>query len=61
MDVLKIIGEQIEAIKKGGHISFLDLIFNHLDRADIYFKHGRNDDHFYNDVVYRTNQAFEGP
>jgi hypothetical protein len=31
-----------------------------LDRAEIYYQSGKKDAHYYNDVVYRTNQAFEG-
>lgn len=60
MDILKLIEEQIKDIKKDSSSNFLDLIYNHLDRAEIYFNSGRSDDHFYNDVVYRTNQAYEG-
>lgn len=60
MDVLKLIEAQIENIKKESTSTFLDLIFNHLIRAEIYYSKGKSDDHFYNDVIYRTNQAFEG-
>lgn len=60
MDVLKIIEEQIDGIKKASTSNYLDLIFNHLDRAEMYFMKGKQDDHYYNDVVYRTNQAYEG-
>tara|TARA_R110002050_G_scaffold109799_5_gene221571 strand:+ start:20024 stop:20968 length:945 start_codon:yes stop_codon:yes gene_type:complete len=60
MDVLKQINKQIEEIKSEGHSAYLDLIYNHLDRAEVYYQKGENDEHYYNDVVYRTNQAFEG-
>ncbi|OJU79041.1 MAG: hypothetical protein BGO09_10550 [Bacteroidetes bacterium 47-18] len=60
MDILKLIEEQIKHIKKDSASSYLDLIYNHLNRAEIYFNNGKQDDHFYNDVVYRTNQAYEG-
>jgi hypothetical protein len=60
MDVLKLIENQIDEIKKEGHSSFLDTIFNHLGRAEKYYSDGKSDPHYYNDVVYRTNQAFEG-
>ncbi|TGE17402.1 competence protein CoiA family protein [Hymenobacter elongatus] len=60
MDVLKLIESQIEEINKLETSLFLGLIFNHLDRAEIYYQSGKKDAHYYNDVVYRTNQAFEG-
>jgi hypothetical protein len=60
MDVLKLIEAQIKDINKAESSSFLSLIFNHLYRAEIYYQKGEKDAHFCNDVVYRTNQAFEG-
>lgn len=60
MDVLKLIESQIEDISKVEASLFLGLILNHLDRAEIYYQSGKKDAHYYNDVVYRTNQAFEG-
>lgn len=60
MDVFKNIKKQVEHIKSEGHSPYLDLILNHLERAEIYYEKGSSDEHYYNDVVYRTNQAFEG-
>lgn len=62
MDVLKEIEKQIESIKKNDDSSFfyLDLIFTHITRAEFYYVQGKKDSNFFNDVIYRTNQAFEG-
>jgi hypothetical protein len=60
MDVLKIIANQIKDLKALESSAFLDQIYNHLERAELYYNNGLIDGHFFNDVVYRTNQAFEG-
>jgi len=60
MDLIKNIENQIVEIKNYGYSTFLDLIYSHLERAKLYFKNGKDDEHFFNDVIYRTNQAFEG-
>ncbi|MDN3494206.1 hypothetical protein [Winogradskyella bathintestinalis] len=60
MNVLDQIHEKIEHLKSEGHSSYLDLIHNHLSRAQFYLQEAEKDEHFNNDVVYRTNQAYEG-
>ena len=47
--------EEVRDILEGG-------VMVHLDRAEYYFHQADkyNDEHYYNDVVYRTNQAYEG-
>lgn len=62
MDILKSIKDQVKEIKKlSGKYSFEQIII-HIERAELYYLEGikKNDDNFFTDVVYRTNQAFEG-
>lgn len=60
MDILKIIEEQILSIKKVDSSSYLDSIFTHIERAEFYYSKGKNDVNYFNDVIYRSNQAYEG-
>ncbi|MBU1373854.1 MAG: GxxExxY protein [Bacteroidetes bacterium] len=60
MDVLKEIELQINSIKKFDSSNYLDSIFTHIDRAELYYKQGKSDSNFFNDVIYRGNQAYEG-
>ncbi len=39
---------------------FLESIMLHLERAENYFNLGEKDSDYYNDVIYRANQAYEG-
>lgn len=62
MDILNSVKEQVSLLKKRTNkIDLSDLIM-HLDRAEYFYNQGREeeDEHFYTDVIYRTNQAFEG-
>lgn len=60
MDILQEINEQIKRIKKEDSSNYLDSIYNHLDRAEYYYKQGNKDQQYFNDVIYRANQAYEG-
>ncbi len=60
MDILKEIEQQINSIKKVDSSNYLDSIFTHIDRAEFYYKQGKSDTNFFNDVIYRSNQAYEG-
>lgn len=60
MDILKEIEKQIESIKVEDNSAYLDQIYSHLDRAELYYKQGQNDEQYFNDVIYRSNQAYEG-
>lgn len=60
MDILKEIEQQINSIKKTDSSNYLDSIFTHIDRAELYYKQGKSDANFFNDVIYRSNQAYEG-
>ena len=60
MDILKDIEKQIESIKAEDNSAYLEQIYSHLDRAELYYKQGQNDEQYFNDVIYRSNQAYEG-
>lgn len=60
MDILNEIQLQITSIKKIDGSSYLDSILTHIDRAEIYYNKGKKDSNFFNDVIYRSNQAYEG-
>jgi len=62
MDILNAIKEKVDIIRKrSDKIDLSDLLL-HLERAEFYFQQGREsqDDNYFTDVIYRTNQAFEG-
>lgn len=61
MDILYSIKEQINLInKRSNKIDLSDLIV-HLERAEYFYKKGREeqDDNYFTDVIYRTNQVFK--
>ncbi|MDM1352459.1 hypothetical protein HX014_18035 [Myroides marinus] len=60
MDILKEIEQQINSIKKVDNSTYLDSIFTHIDRAESYYILGKTDNNYFNDVIYRSNQAYEG-
>jgi hypothetical protein len=60
MDILKEIEKQITSIKVEDNSVYLDQIYSHIDRAEKYYLQGHTDEHYFNDVIYRSNQAFEG-
>lgn len=60
MDILKEIELQINSIKKTDSSNYLNSILTHIERAEFYYKQGKTDTKFFNDVIYRSNQAYEG-
>ncbi|PZO31611.1 MAG: hypothetical protein DCF13_00935 [Flavobacteriaceae bacterium] len=60
MDVLKEIESQINFIKKEDESNYLDSVFTHIERAEYYYFQGKKDTNYFNDVIYRSNQAYEG-
>lgn len=60
MDILKEIEQQITSIKKIDSSTYLDSIFTHIDRSEFYYLQGKSDVNYFNDVIYRSNQAYEG-
>lgn len=60
MDIISLVKKQIEQIEKFDKSIYLNAIKIHLERAEIYLEKGVEDSYYYNDVIYRTNQAYEG-
>ena len=54
MDILKEIQKQIESIRKFDSSDYLDSIFTHIDRAEFYYKQGKGDSNYFNDVIVLT-------
>lgn len=60
MNVLDEIEKKIESIKVIDDSYYLEVILSHIKRADHYYQEGKKDEAFFNDVIYRCNQAYEG-
>ncbi|MDO6493085.1 MULTISPECIES: hypothetical protein [unclassified Cellulophaga] len=60
MNIFDRIQKQIQEITETESSIFLDSVSLHLERAEYYYNLGENDSYYYNDVIYRTNHAFEG-
>lgn len=62
MDTLNAIKEQISEIRKLSSVVTLDKVLIHIERAEFFYQEGqeKNDENYFTDVIYRTNQAFEG-
>ena len=60
MDILKEIEKQINSIKEIDSSSYLDSILTHIQRAESYYQLGKGDSNYFNDVIYRSNQGYEG-
>ncbi|MBN2881727.1 hypothetical protein JXM83_06785 [Candidatus Woesearchaeota archaeon] len=63
MNTLKIIKDQIdEALKTQSSLIGLNSVLTHIERAEYLLNNAQTleDEHFYTDVIYRTNHAFEG-
>lgn len=62
MNILKIIQMQAEPFTQDQDGLGMQAVLSHLDRAADLLEDGKkeNDAQFFNDVIYRTNQAYEG-
>lgn len=62
MNLTVSIKNQIERIKEMDEKIPIDLILNHLERAEYLYNLAikEKDDNYFTDVIYRTNQVFEG-
>lgn len=62
MDILKSIQNQIKEIHNLSSDISLDAVQTHIERAEKLYDLGTKggDEQFFTDVIYRTNQAFEG-
>jgi hypothetical protein len=62
MDLLKLISDNSKGLSGSVFETGLAAVIRHLQRAEVYLMRGRDQDDqdFFNDVIYRTNQAYEG-
>jgi hypothetical protein len=62
MDFAAIIQDKIKKINAYKEIKGISSVMTHIERALMYFENGvkKLDDEYFNDVIYRTNQAYEG-
>ncbi|ACV63016.1 hypothetical protein Dtox_2197 [Desulfofarcimen acetoxidans DSM 771] len=62
MDFAAIIQDKIKKINAYEKIKGISSVMTHIERALMYFENGvkKLDDEYFNDVIYRTNQAYEG-
>ena len=63
MDILNLIKNQIdEALKVDSSLIGLNSVLTHIERAEFLLNKAKEleDDHFYTDVIYRTNHSYEG-
>jgi len=61
MDLLKLIKEKSKAFSRTEHVSGIESVIGHIEIAERHLNQGKKGaDYLFNDVIYRTNQAFEG-
>lgn len=62
MDLLKIIRSSVKRLPDGYKSSGVDAVILHIERAEKYWVNAKedSDEIMFTDVIYRTNQAFEG-
>lgn len=62
MDILNLIKDQIKQISNGKELVGLNSVLTHIERAEFLLEKGleQQDEAYFTDVIYRTNQGFEG-
>jgi len=62
MDLLEELRRRVAQIDPHDHIAGIKAAIRHIERAEAFLTRGRaeHDPDSFNDVIYRTNQAFEG-
>lgn len=62
MDILKEIRVKIGKVSEGDRPRGINAILAHIEIAEKYYHKGNSekDEHYFTDVIYRTNHAFEG-
>ena len=61
MDLLESIREKLIFFSDTDHYLGLQSVVSHIEVAEHHLEMGRkSDDYYFTDVIYRTNQAFEG-
>jgi len=61
MDLLKLIKSKASSLAGTNSQQGLEAVIHHIEIAELHFEQGRhNGEHLFTDVIYRSNQAFEG-
>jgi hypothetical protein len=61
MDLIGLIRKKCELLKNSDHFAGIESVLKHIIVAEKHLKNGKDgDDDFFNDAIYRSNQAFEG-
>ena len=61
MDLLKLIKDKCDYFSDTENFQGLESVISHIEIAERHLEMGKmGDDYFFTDVIYRTNQAFEG-
>jgi hypothetical protein len=61
MDLLNLIKSKVSIFEASDMYEGLEAVIHHIEIAERHFENGgQYDEYFYTDVIYRTNQAFEG-
>lgn len=61
MDLLKSLKEKAEYFSDAEEDQGISSVVSHIEIAERHYDGGKSgDDYLFNDVIYRTNQAFEG-
>ena len=62
MDLLRILRSKIDVLEEGDYIPGLRAVLSHIETASRHLLRGQEqeDETAFTDVIYRTNQAFEG-
>lgn len=61
MDLLKLIKSKTKSFEGTPSKQGLDAVVHHIEISESHFEQGKsNGEHLFTDVIYRTNQAFEG-
>ncbi|MCE8019317.1 hypothetical protein HOP51_04165 [Halomonas sp. MCCC 1A11036] len=61
MDLLNIIKSKVQIFQGTGSQQGLEAVVHHIEIAESHFGQSKNlGEHLYTDVIYRSNQAFEG-
>ncbi|MAU01797.1 MAG: hypothetical protein CL608_32070 [Anaerolineaceae bacterium] len=61
MDLLRLLKEKAKYFSTSEEDTGVSIVVNHIEIAERHYENGKTgDDYLFNDVIYRTNQAFEG-
>ena len=61
MDLIQLIKDKIKVFSQTEYFAGIESVISHIEIAERHLDQGKKgDDYLFNDVIYRTNQAFEG-